>query len=142
MVKKSPLLGPTRKQLRNRVKELELQSLTYHRKFTIRQGTTLSKLYKSRLAFVELTRERKNHILKRHPDTEKYLPILGRVLGDPFKIRQSKIDSRVLIFYGRIDKLDKEKYLAVVVKCNKRKFILTVYLTKQILTGKDYKISK
>lgn len=78
---------------------------------------------------VELTDERKSHILKRHPEVKRHLHRLARTLADPETVRRSRHDPEALIFY---QKASKEYYLAVVVKINRRKYILTAYLTDRI----------
>lgn len=77
---------------------------------------------------VELTDERRKHILQFHPDTKKYQKHFQKTLKEPKNIRRSRHDPKVFIFYGLVEK---EKYLAIVVKTNERHFILTAYLTKK-----------
>lgn len=78
---------------------------------------------------VELTDERWRHILTYHPDVHKFQRQIAATLATPGTMRRSKDDPHVLIFYRRIVRL---KYLAVVVKTNRRNFILTSYLTERI----------
>ena len=84
---------------------------------------------------IELTPERKNHILEFHPDIRLYFNNIRNVLMEPDEIRRSKYDYQVLIFYKYFKRIKKGKYLAVVVKKNRRNFILTSYLTSKILSG-------
>lgn len=78
---------------------------------------------------VELTEERRNHILERHPEAKRHLHRFANALADPETIRPSRHDPETLIAYRKISK---ERYLAIVIKINRRKFILTVYLTDRI----------
>lgn len=48
---------------------------------------------------VELTPERKAHILAEHPDLKEHFQNIKLVLSDPEEIRISKTDSAVLLFY-------------------------------------------
>lgn len=86
----------------------------------------------------ELTAERKQHIFERHPDIAPYFARVKEVLMRPDEIRVDKQDPSVLLFYKYFSKLDSGKYLAVVVKVNTRCFILTVYSTYRVRTGKKY----
>lgn len=85
---------------------------------------------------VELTLERKKHIIEYHPDVERHFAKIQEVLDSPDEIRKSKHDSKVLLFYKYFVNLKAGKYLAVVIKINKRNFVLTCYLTDKIKTGK------
>jgi hypothetical protein len=92
--------------------------------------------FKSKIRkIIELTQERKNHIFEFHPDIKEYFSKISRVLKDPDQIRKSKHDPEVLLFYKYFANIRGGKYLAVVVKVNKRNFILTNYLTDKIITG-------
>lgn len=87
---------------------------------------------------VELTPERRKHILQFHPDLKPYLDQIKLVLESPEIIKRSLDDPRVLIFYRYFDTILSGKYIAVVVKTNQRNFILTSYLTSHIKTGEIY----
>ena len=87
---------------------------------------------------VELTIERKEHILSRHPDLNSYFKLIKDVLLKPDKLKISSSDSKVLLFYKFFDNILDGKYIAVSVKINERSFILTAYLTSRILSGEDY----
>ncbi len=60
---------------------------------------------------------------------------MEEVLAQPDEIRQSNHDPEVLIFYRYFANIGTGKYFAVIVKHNERNFILTTYLTNQMLTG-------
>ena len=93
--------------------------------------------FKSKIGKIfELTQERKKHIFEFHPDIKEYFSKIPRVLKEPNQIRESKHDSKVLLFYKYFANIKGGKYLAVVVKINRRNFILTSYLTDKTITGK------
>lgn len=87
---------------------------------------------------VELTSERKRHIAKRHPDVIIHFSKIKNILLTPDQIRIDNYDPSVLLFYKYFGKIDESKYLVVVVKTNKRNFILTFYSTRRIKTGEKY----
>lgn len=87
---------------------------------------------------IELTAERKKHILLYHPDMEPYFANLKVILLEPDEIRVSKSDPKVLSFYKYFDTIFNGKYIAVTIKTNDRWFVLTAYLTKRKLSGEIY----
>ncbi len=89
---------------------------------------------------VELTDERKRHILVRHPDVAIHFPKVSKTLLEPDKIRVDIEDKNVLLFYKYFSKIGSGKYLVVAVKFNKRNFLLTLYSTHRIKTGEKYEI--
>lgn len=96
-------------------------------------------VYKSFLGKkVELTSERKKHILLYHPDLEPYFSKIRATLVKPDEIRLSKSAPKVLLFYRYFDTIFNGKYIAVAVKTNDRWFVLTAYLTKRKLSGEKY----
>lgn len=96
-------------------------------------------IYKSILEKnIELTAERKKHILLYHPDLKPYFSKIKTSLLKPDEIRISKSDSKVLLFYRYFDTILKGKYILVAVKTNTRWFMLTAYLTKRKLSGEIY----
>ncbi len=84
------------------------------------------KRFSSPFGVVELTSERHSHVLKYHPDVREHLEKIAVTLSKPDFIKPSIRDREVMLFYHNIDP---RKYLVVVVKFNKRNFILTTYLT-------------
>lgn len=86
-------------------------------------------LLKSALGNVEFTEERLEHIINFHPEVRLWRKYFTDTLSHPKIIRRSKFDPRVRIFYS---KARNNKYLAIVVKCNERNFILTAYITTKI----------
>lgn len=92
--------------------------------------------FKSKIGkIIELTQERKRHIFEFHPDVKEYFSKIPNILKDPDEIRKSKHDPEVLLFYKYFANIKGGKYLTVVIKINKRNFILTGYLTNKIITG-------
>lgn len=96
-------------------------------------------IYKSILdRDIELTLERKKHILIFHPDLKPYFFELKKVFLEPNEIRVSKVDPVVLLFYKYFANIRTGKYIVGVVKINSRSFILTAYLSNNKLSGKKY----
>lgn len=87
---------------------------------------------------IELTAERKIHILTFHPDLKPNFSKIRQVLLNPDDIRISKSDSQVLLFYKFFDKILGGKFITVTIKINQRSFIMTAYLTKRKLSGGKY----
>ena len=98
--------------------------------------------YSPILEKVELTTERKNHILKAHPELKAHLEKLSKVLSDPDEIRISRYDKNVLLFYKFFDKVKDGKYINVTVKSGNRNFVLTSYITDKIRAGEMYETEK
>jgi len=86
-------------------------------------------------AQVELTDERREHIINRHPDVKPFLDLLGEVVEFPDEIRRSQRDPNTLIFYRLYRELLGGKNLAVVVKIDHRAFVLSAYLTRTRVNG-------
>lgn len=87
---------------------------------------------------IELTSERKKHILTFHPDLHPYMKHIKEVLLQPDDLKISKSDPQVLLFYKYFDTILDGKYIAVTVKLNERNLILTSYLTNRIKSGERY----
>ena len=84
----------------------------------------------SPLGEVELTDEREQHIMEFHPEMRSYRRYFSEAIAKPDTIRRSVFDTQVRILYHFLKNAD--KYLAIVVKTNHRKFILTAYTTHKI----------
>ena len=84
---------------------------------------------------IELSEERRKHILEFHPDLKPYFSKIAEVLHNPDQIRKSKQDENVLLFYKFFSDVKDGKYITVVAKFNKTNFILTSYITDKIKTG-------
>lgn len=91
---------------------------------------------------IELTTERKNHILEVHPELKDHLEKLSQVLSDPDEIRRSRFDKNVLLFYKFFAKVKSGKYINVTVKAGDRNFVLTSYITDKIRAGEKYETEK
>lgn len=87
---------------------------------------------------IELTLERKQHILLYHPDLKPYLKFIKDVLMQPDDIRKSKSDQHVLLFYKFFANIKDGIYIMVAVKTNGRWFVLTSYLTRHMISGGSY----
>lgn len=87
------------------------------------------RIYQSLFGPVELTDERKEHILFFHPDVRSYFNHFQKALLQPGILRRSKHDPKVILFYTKIRK---DKYLAVTVKTNHRFFVLTAHFTSRV----------
>lgn len=85
-------------------------------------------IFPSRLGKVELTDERTRRIATFHPEVKSYKKYFASALAEPDVIRRSRFDASVFVLYRTFSK----KYLAIVIKTNKRNFILTAYLTGKI----------
>jgi len=83
---------------------------------------------------VELTDERREHIISRHPDVVPVLSEIAVTLETPDEIRSSQRDPETLIFY-RVLTTAAGKSLALVVKVDHRAFILSAYLTRARVNG-------
>lgn len=86
--------------------------------------------YASPFGPIELTNEREKHIIRFHPEVIPSSKYFYNLLAQPEIIRRSRRDPRVFILYRFISLW--KKYLAIVIKTNRRKFILTAYLTHRI----------
>ncbi len=87
---------------------------------------------------VELTSERRKHILSKHPELLGHVSKIKKVLSNPDEIRVSKLDNQVLLFYKYFDKILEGKHIVVTIKTNERSFVLTVYITDKIKAGEKY----
>jgi len=91
---------------------------------------------------IELTSERKVHILASHPELKIHFEKLSQVLINPDEIRRSSLDKNVLLFYKFFDKVKDGKYINVTVKTGNRNFVLTSYITDKIRAGETYETEK
>jgi hypothetical protein len=85
---------------------------------------------------VELTDERLAHIRDYHPDAVPFVERVGEVLRHPDVVRESTQDPTVVVHYKHFADILGGKFLAVVVKRNRRRFVLTAYLTRRVRTGR------
>lgn len=91
---------------------------------------------------VELTAERKSHIILKHPEIKPHIKKISQLLSSPDTIRKSKFDPDALLFYKYFDKIKDGKYINVTVKRGERNFILTAYITDRIRAGEVYENAK
>ena len=79
---------------------------------------------------VELTDEREQHIIQFHPEIKAYIIFFQDTIAEPEHIGHSVFDPNVIICYRFVHSV--AKHLAVVIKTNRRNFILTAYFTHKI----------
>jgi len=84
---------------------------------------------------VELTHERWQHIISEHPEVRGFKNRLLEILGAPDLVKRSKRDKDVLLYYHWYPDIFGGKYLLVVVKIQRRPFLLTCYATDKIKEG-------
>ncbi|MBI1742170.1 hypothetical protein HYR54_03780 [Candidatus Acetothermia bacterium] len=83
-----------------------------------------------------MTEERWEHIKTEHPIMVGKLKKIEETTIEPDVIKSSSYDPQVVLFYRFYSKIERGKYLAVVVKWSQlRSFILTAYLTDKIKQG-------
>ncbi|MFH1644180.1 MAG: hypothetical protein ABIA74_03330 [bacterium] len=64
--------------------------------------------FKSKIGkLINLTEERKKHIVEYHPDVKNYFSKISEVLENPDQIRKSKYDSKTLLFYKHFNSIKK-----------------------------------
>ncbi len=87
---------------------------------------------------VRLTDERLAHILD-HPEMRGMEKEIERVLREPQRVRRSRTDEAVRLFYGfYAQTLVGGKWLCVVVKyLTNDTFVITAYLTDKPKAGED-----
>ena len=93
--------------------------------------------FKTSIGTVELTPERKSHIIQHHPIMEDYLKNAKEVLEKPKEIRYSSRSDNTLLFYRYFDKIEEGKYIVVVVN-RTEKTVTTAYLSHRIKSGRKY----
>ncbi len=89
------------------------------------------RIFRSPWGDVELTEERKEHIVFFHPEVASCLRFFPFALAKPQDVHSSKHDEKVIICYYFL--AQRRTYLAIVIKLKpKSNFVLTAYLTKKI----------
>lgn len=91
---------------------------------------------------IELTAERRSHIIVKHPEIKPHLGKISKVLSAPDIIKRSRVDKEALLFYKYFDTIKGGKYINVAVKTDERNFILTAYITDRIRAGGMYEPEK
>jgi hypothetical protein len=92
---------------------------------------------------VELTREREQHILDRHPDLlGKYLDFIKQTLLDPDEVRCDQRFEETLLFSRWFSDIQRGRFLVVAVVSDQvrdalddRHWIVTAYLSKTVTQG-------
>lgn len=87
---------------------------------------------------VRLTDERMAHILE-HPEMKGLADEIGRTLERPQRVRRSRSDAAVRLFYEFYARtIVGDKWLCVVVKyADGDAFVVTAYLTDTLKAGED-----
>ena len=85
---------------------------------------------------VEVTEERRRHIVERHPD----LLLAGwehiaTTLADPDQVRHSMRIVNARMFYRWYDGLNKHVVVVVISEPGGRNWIVTAYLARKLATG-------
>ncbi|MDE6414024.1 MAG: hypothetical protein K2K48_01290 [Anaeroplasmataceae bacterium] len=95
-----------------------------------------SKEIKSYNPIIVLTKERENHILKRHPEMKQYIPYLMDYVNNPDFIKLDKTynDTRNLIKI-----LDEHSYLYITVKFSSNVLKKTSIISARYMTIKNKK---
>jgi hypothetical protein len=80
-----------------------------------------------------LSKERWNHIRKKHPEIED-IELIEQTIKNPDKIVQYPFDENIYYFYKYFKNMEPPKqYLLVIIKyLNGEGFIITAYLEKDI----------
>ncbi|MGA2463633.1 MAG: hypothetical protein ABSH06_04695 [Thermodesulfobacteriota bacterium] len=84
---------------------------------------------------IELTSERRFHIVREHPEVSEYSYLFTEVLSDPDYVKKSNRDDDVLLYYKFFENIKYGKYLLIALKKNLRSFILTCYITDVLKKG-------
>lgn len=88
---------------------------------------------------VELTDEREQHIIERHPGTlPDYASQLAETLSNPDQIRRGIRDSKALLFSKWFDTIRTGRYLVVVTISDDnpmRHWVITAYTARKLSGG-------
>ena len=89
---------------------------------------------------VELSRERRRHIMERHPDLlPKHEKQIAQTLADPDQVRRSARFSNARLFSRWYDNLRGGKHVVVVTvsetAAEGRHWIITAYLARRLVEG-------
>lgn len=85
---------------------------------------------------IYLTEERWKHILEGHPEILPLKVNLREVLEASDFITRSLYDPEIFLYYKFYTNIWNGKYIVVVIKKNKRNFMLTAYITDRVKGGK------
>lgn len=81
-----------------------------------------------------LTEEKWNHVKHKHPEVEKYLEKIDKVLSLPDIVKLSRRDPNFHLYYKFFPEIYRGKYLLVVTN-SRRKSVSTVFITDKIKVG-------
>jgi hypothetical protein len=88
---------------------------------------------------VELTDERRQHIIVEHDDFEPYMDFIGSTLLQPDVVRRSRRDPATRLLYRWYDDAKRGKYVVVVVVADappaRRHWVVTAYLARRATGG-------
>ncbi len=84
---------------------------------------------------IEMTDERWDHVCEQHPELKSRIKKVVATLQDPDIVKASRSDRSVRLYCKYFDNLYGGKYILVVVKSNKRHFLITAYITDYIKAG-------
>ena len=85
-------------------------------------------VFRSPWGFIELTEERRRHIIRFHPEVARYLKYIPLALSRPEKVLPSLHNPAVTICYHFLK--HRRLYLAIVMEIGgAHQFILTAYIT-------------
>jgi len=82
---------------------------------------------------IRLDDGRWKHIITVHPEIERYRKEVEETVSNPDKIKRSLYSNEVVIYYRQ--KVLNGKHMAVVIKVNDDKFVITAYMTDRIKEG-------
>ena len=85
---------------------------------------------------IKLSNERWRHITTVHPEIERYRKEVEETVSDPELVKQSLYSNEVTLYYKCYPNILGGKHIAVVVKLNENKFVITAYITDRIKEGK------
>lgn len=72
-----------------------------------------------------------------HPEIRDLFDSVEQTLKNPDLIKVSRTDNSVLMYYRFFENIFGGKYIIAIVKSNKRKFLLTAYVTDYIKSGEE-----
>jgi len=86
---------------------------------------------------IKIPKERWQHVCQQHPELLDLQNEVKETLVSPDLIKMSITDKSVRLYYRYYPAILGGKYLLVVVKTNRRNFIVTAYVTDYIKAGDE-----
>ncbi|MBS4027633.1 MAG: hypothetical protein KGZ58_03255 [Ignavibacteriales bacterium] len=86
---------------------------------------------------IEIPKERWKHACIHHPEIEPFIELVKETIESPDFIKMSSSDKSVRMYYKYFSNVFDGKYILVVIKTNKRNFLLTTYITDYIKAGEE-----